>query len=142
MVSRLDKQTTASVNQTKVTSSDFLTNFNRHPETDQLVRLTNSEAVKKSLRNLILTQKTERFFQPDIGSNIYRILFEDMSPQTAILLEQYIIETISNYEPRAGNVQVFVQSDEFNNAYNVSIMFTVINNSNPIVLNLSLNRVR
>ena len=142
MASRLDKQTTASVNQSKVTSSDFLVNFNRHPETDQLVRLTNSEAVKRALRNLILTQKTERFFQPDIGSDINRILFEDMSPQTAIVLEQYIIEVISNYEPRAGNVQVFIQPDDFNHAYNVSIVFTIINNSNPIVLNLSLNRVR
>ena len=142
MASRLDKQTTASVNQSKVTSSDFLVNFNRHPETDQLARLTNSEAVKRSLRSLILTQKTERFFQPNIGSDINRILFEDMSPQTAIVLEQYIIETISNYEPRAANVQVYIQPDEFNNAYNVSIVFTIINNSNPIVLNLSLNRVR
>lgn len=142
MASRLDKITVAATTQSKITWSDFLTNFNRHPETDQLARLTNSETIKRSLRNLILTEKNERLFQPDVGSNINRILFEDMSPQTAIVLEQYIMETITNYEPRAGNVRVFVEPDEFNNAYNVSIVFSIINNSDPVVLNLSLDRVR
>ena len=142
MAARLDKITTSTNTSSKVTSSDFLTNFNRHPETDQLVRLTNSEAIKRSIRSLILTERGERFFQPNVGSNISRILFEPMTPQTGILLEQYIVETISTYEPRAKDLQIYVQPDEFNNAYNVSIVFTIINNSNNIVLNLSLNRVR
>jgi uncharacterized protein len=142
MAARLDKITTNPNSRSKVTSSDFLTNFNRHPETDQLVRLTNSEAIKRSIRNLIMTERGERLFQPDIGSNISRILFEPMVPQTAIVLEQYILEVINNFEPRAGNVQVFIQANDFNNSYEVSIAFTVINNSDPVVLNLSLSRVR
>lgn len=142
MAEKLDTITTSERGASRVTSSDFMTNFNRHPETDQLVRLTNSEAVKRSVRNLILTKRGERMFQPSVGSDIDRILFEPMTEQTTIVLEQFIREVIKKYEPRVIDLQVYVQADDFNNSYAVSIVFNIINNSNPIAINLNLSRVR
>jgi phage baseplate assembly protein W len=142
MAARLDKITTSQRSASKVTSSDFMTNLNKHPETDQLITLTNSEAVKRSVRNLILTQRGERFFQPNIGSNIQSILFEPMSDYTSDVLKELIIEAIKNHEPRAINPDVIIRADEANNAYIVSILFYIINNATPIAVNVNLARVR
>jgi phage baseplate assembly protein W len=142
MVARLDKITTSQRSASKVTSRDFMTNFNKHPETDQLIALTNSEAVKRSVRNLILTQRGERFFQPNIGSNIQNILFEPISDYTSDVLKELIIETIKNHEPRAISTDVIIRADEAKNSYNVSIFFYIINNADPVAVNVNLARVR
>lgn len=142
MAARIDKITTSDRSATKVTSRDFMTNFNKHPETDQLIALTNSEAIKRSVRNLILTQRGERLFQPEVGSNIQSVLFEPMSEYTSDVLKELIIETIRNHEPRAINPDVLVRADEANNAYNVAILFYIINNADPIAINVNLARVR
>jgi len=71
----------SSIFQNKIIYSDILSNFNIHPIKKDLVRLTNEEAVKKSIINLIFTNKGERPFQPFIGSSIRQYLFELMSPQ-------------------------------------------------------------
>lgn len=142
MAARIDKITTSQRGASKVTSRDFMTNLNKHPETDQLIALTNSEAIKRSVRNLILTQKGERFFQPDIGSDIQNLLFEPISEYTSEVLKELILETIKNHEPRAIGPEVLIRPDEFNNAYNVTILFYVINNADPISVNVNLARVR
>ena len=142
MAARLDKITSSDRSASKATSRDFMTNLNKHPETDQLIALTNSEAVKRSVRNLILTQKGERFFQPNIGSDIQRMLFEPISEYTSEVLKSLIMETIKNHEPRALDPDVYIEPDEFNNAYNVTILFYIINNADPIAINVNLARVR
>lgn len=142
MAARIDKITTSDRSATKVTNRDFMTNFNKHPETDQLIALTNSEAIKRSVRNLILTSRGERMFQPNIGSNIQSVLFEPMSDYTSDVLRELIIETIRNHEPRAIDPDVLIRADEANNAYNVAILFYIINNADPIAVNVNLARVR
>lgn len=142
MASRLDKITTNVSSSPKVVNSDFMTNFNKHPESDQLVRLVNSEAVKRSIRSLILTQKRERMFQPSVGCDIQRLLFEPMTPQTATVLKETILETIRTYEKRALEPDVVVVADDFNNSYTVFIVFQVFNNTDPINISINLNRVR
>lgn len=122
--------------------SDFLTDLNPHPEMKDVVRFTNENAVKRSIRNLILTNRYERPFQPRIGSDINKILFEPMNTVTASILKQYIQETIENYEPRCKLIDVLVAGYEERNVYVVSIIFATINKEEPTTLQLSLYRVR
>ena len=122
--------------------SDFFTDLNPHPDSKDLVRYANENAVKKSIKNLMLTNKLERLFQPNLGSNISKFLFEPMIGATAIALKQSIVETIINHEPRCKLLDVRVDPDEVNNAYNVTIVFMIINKQDPISLDISLYRVR
>lgn len=122
--------------------SDFLTDLNPHPEMKDVVRFTNENAVKRSIRNLILTNRYERPFQPRIGSDINKILFEPMNSVTASVLKQYIKETIDNYEPRCKLIDVMVMGYEERNVYVVTIIFATINKEEPTTLQLSLYRVR
>lgn len=122
--------------------SDFFDDLTVHPNTQDIVRYTNEDAVKRSIRNLILTNKYERFFNPGIGSNIRKILFEQISDETTALLQTYCEETINNYEKRAKLINIQVTSNETTQSYNITIYFYVINNPNPVGLAISLYRVR
>lgn len=122
--------------------SDFLNDLNPHPVTGDVVRLTNENAVNRSIRNLINTNKGERLYQPDIGSDIFKMLFEPMSGGVAELLSTTIQRTIDDYEPRAKVLSVYVSPDYENNAYGVTINYMIINRQTPITLNVTLTRVR
>lgn len=125
--------------------SDFLNSFAKTPVGDQLGRTINAQSVSQSLKNLILTNLGERLFQPMIGSNITSTLFDpfqaSVTPTSA--LEFYISNTIKNNEPRAYLVGVEVNESEMDkNALSVTIVYTLINSSDPITLNFVLKRVR
>ena len=122
--------------------SDFHVDLNPHPEAGDVVRYVNENAVKRSLRNLILTNRYERLFQPDIGSNINKLLFEPMGFSTANSLKNFIIETITNHEPRCKLIDVVIIPNEDNHAYQVNIVFSIINKQDPINLAITLYRVR
>jgi len=142
-VTRINKITRTDVaSDKKPYYSDFYTNFNVHPQNKRLAKYTNEEAVKRSVRNLILTEKYDRPFQPEIGSRINSLLFENMSDTISDQLKKTIAETIETYEPRARIVDIVVQANEPRHAYDVYIYFEVINSVNPITLNLTLYRVR
>ena len=99
MVSRLDRITETS--KQDIRYSDFLTDLTPHPNTKDLVNNTNIEAVKRSIRNLIQTNRFERLMRPNLGSNVRKILFEPVTQASADMLKQYVTETIGNFEPRA-----------------------------------------
>jgi len=122
--------------------SDFFTDLDVHPVKKDLVRHTNEEAVKRSIKNLLLTNRGERFFNSEVGSDIRALLFEPMSPATEQILEDFIRVTIDNHEPRAIVEQVQIQSDPDNQTVYATISFTVINKQEPVVLELILNRIR
>lgn len=122
--------------------SDLTTNFNIHPVKGDLVLLKDSDAVKRSIRNLILTDPYERFFNPTVGSGINASLFENMGRDTETILRIKITETIENFEPRANLLNVTVKALPDENAYSVTIVFSVINNIQPIQLDFILRRVR
>lgn len=140
-IKRLDK-ITKNKTAKDVSFSDLFTNFNKHPETGFLVRNTDNNAVKAALRNLIMTNKGERLFQPDIGSNIRKVLFENMSKTAEDMLKTYIEDAILDHEPRVRPVEILVVGDDVTNSYKVSIVFEIINNTTTQVLNLTLYRVR
>jgi phage baseplate assembly protein W len=122
--------------------SDFLNDLTPHPITGDIVRFVNEQSVSRSLRNLILTNRGERLYQPEIGSDIYRMLFEPMSDGLADLLTSAIQRTIAEYEPRAQILNVVVTPDYDNNLYTVIVEYMLINRSTPVVLNVTLTRVR
>ena len=122
--------------------SDIFTNFDVHPDLGDIVRKKNEEAVKSAIQNLIFTNKYERPFNQNFGSNIKKFLFEPMTPQTQTGLQEEIQNVIQNYEPRANVINVIATPYIDENAYVVTITFSVINNNNPITLNTILYRVR
>ena len=107
--------------------SDFLVNFDKNPLTGFLARTTNADAIKQSLRNLILTERTERPYQPHIGSKIWSLLFEPIDVVTEELLKQTIKETISNCEPRVNVIQISVNGNANYNSYFVEVVFEILN---------------
>ena len=122
--------------------SDIFTNMNIHPSKLDLVLHYNEDSVSRSIRNILLTSRGERLFDPGFGSDIKSILFENFSPQTETMLREYIKIAIQNYEPRANLMDVAVSALIDQNAYAVTIIFSVINRSEPVTLQFLLNRIR
>lgn len=122
--------------------SDFLTNFNFHPDSSQLMAIKDEAAVTRSIRNLLSTNKYERLFQPTIGSNLSHFLFEDVSAHTEASIKTQITQTIENFEPRAKLIDVIVTAYPDQNGYVVTILYYLTTISNPITINIPLIRVR
>ena len=140
---RVDKITGTNRTSTKeVFFSDFYTNFNKHPESNFLVKATNEESIKKALRNLLLTDKGERLYQPNLGGNINSLLFEDISEFTANQIKSHIADSIKYFEPRVNVLDIAVIPNESKNSYEVAILFEVINSVQPTSIALTLYRVR
>ena len=115
----------------------------RHPVTGDIAKLSNVEAVKRSVRNLVNTNKGERPFHPEIGSDIRRTLFEPISPAVAKVLERHVQDVIQNFEPRAELISVKASDDVDNNTYNVTITFYLINSPSGVQsMNILLERLR
>ena len=122
--------------------SDLDLNFTIHPVKKDINRYTNEAAVVNSIKNLILTNHYERPFQPDIGSNVRRLLFENLDNITATTIKDEIERTIVNYEPRATVKTINVTADYDNNGFKVYLEFFIVNQTAPIVINFLLERIR
>lgn len=122
--------------------SDFLTDFKPHPITRELSRVKNEQAIKQSLRNLIMTNYGERLFQSSIGSGIRRALFDFNDFVTAEDLRIHIEQTITNNEKRVQLLDLYIEPREEQNRMLVSITFAIINNKQIQQLDLILRRVR
>jgi phage baseplate assembly protein W len=139
-ITRADRITTTTV-QDQI-YSDFLTDMVPHPVSKDVLRFVNEHAVIRSIKNLVMTDQGERLYQPDLGSNIKRMMFEPMIESTAEIISQYIQETIDVYEPRAKVLDISVVPDYNNNLYAVTLSFMIINKEDPVTLNITLDRVR
>jgi phage baseplate assembly protein W len=122
--------------------SDLDLNFIAHPTTGDVVKKTGVDAVKRSLRNLILTNYYDKPFRPGIGSNAQKLLFENANPLTANFLKDAIEEVVRNYEPRVNLTGLQVQFDPDNNGYNVNLAFIVLNRLQPVTTTIFLERIR
>jgi phage baseplate assembly protein W len=121
---------------------DLDLNFTIHPVRKDINRVIGPMAVVNSIKNLILTNYYERPFQPDVGSNVRRLLFENLDNITATTLKNEIERTIANYEPRATVKAINVKADFDNNGFKVYLEFFIVNQTNPIVINFLLERIR
>lgn len=122
--------------------SDFLTTFEVDSIKQDLIRNVNEEAVKNSIRNLLMTNRGDRLFNNTLGSDIRSVLFESHTPATEQILSDLIKNTITNYEPRARVLEVRVQSDDEEHLIVATVVFSIINKEEPVVLELILNRIR
>jgi len=125
--------------------SDIDTQFTQNPVSDDVISLKNYESIKRSVRNIISTNKGERPLNPDFGSNVRSLLFEPDSDLIRIALEQEIIIQLRNFEPRIEIVSVVVTNTSAeidNNELNVEIQFTPINSQETVTLNVILERAR
>tara|TARA_R100001460_G_scaffold10394_4_gene24627 strand:- start:655 stop:1083 length:429 start_codon:yes stop_codon:yes gene_type:complete len=121
---------------------DLDLDFGRNTVTNDVNKLTDVEAVKRSVRNLINTNHFERPFHPEIGGNVRALLFENMTPLTALNLQRKVEEVLTNFEPRAKITQVIADPDIDRNAYKLSIKFYVIGITNPVTVETFLERLR
>jgi phage baseplate assembly protein W len=122
--------------------SDLDLNFTIHPVKKDINRNIGEMAVINSVKNLILTNHYERPFQPDIGSNVRRLLFENLDNITATSIESEIRQTILNYEPRVNISKLNVVADYDNNGFKVLMQFFIANRTTPITINFFLERIR
>ena len=117
-------------------------NFGKHPMSGDIRKKTGDDAIKQAIRNLILTQPYERPFHPEISSSVRQMLFENISPLTAISIARSIREVLLNFEPRIKLHKVTVRADSDNNGYEASIMFWLLNVEEPVIINEFLHRLR
>ena len=122
--------------------SDLDLFFQAHPYTRDVNRKYDFEAIKASVRNLILTKNYERPFHPEIGSQVTNMFFEDYSPSVRLMVERTIVETIERFEPRVRLISVQLIEDPDNNSISVEIVFTPSNIDVPITITQYLGRLR
>ena len=122
--------------------TDLDLDFLMHPISKDVSSKTGEDAIKRSVRNLIMTNFYDRPFQSYIGSNVRGLLFENATPMTAVFLQDAIKEVINNFEPRVQLYDVRVQFDIDNNGFKVDLEYIILNRQLPIVTSLFLERVR
>lgn len=121
---------------------DLDLNFVANPVTGDVSRLTDDDAVIRSVRNLIFTNFYERPFHPEVGSGVRALLFENITPVTMINLKNAIEEVIKNFEPRVRLDLVVTRATIDSNKVEALIRFYILNNVQPTEISVFLERVR
>tara|TARA_X000001036_G_scaffold255501_1_gene237795 strand:+ start:14 stop:439 length:426 start_codon:yes stop_codon:yes gene_type:complete len=121
---------------------DLNLGFQKNTATKDIQKITDVEAVKRSVRNLINTNHYEKPFHPEIGSNLRAMLFENITPQMNHIISKQIDNLIRNFEPRCRLVQVNTQPDLDRNRYACQISFYVVNHPEPVAVETFLERLR
>ena len=122
--------------------SDIDFTFTKKPVTADIALSYDVQAVTRSIRNLLNTQNYDRLFNPDLGSQITGLLFENISPIVAVTMEGLIKNLIKAYEPRANVQSVTVNAMPDTNAYKVTITFYIENATQPTTTTILLERNR
>jgi len=121
---------------------DLDLNFMLNPISNDVSMLNNENAVKRSIRNLILSHKYEKHFHPEISSKISGLLFEPPHQITVLSIQKEIERLIMNYEPRAKLLSVKVRFQEDINTIQTSITFKILSNPQPLTFSMGLERLR
>ena len=106
--------------------------FDPHPVTKDLPVIANERAIVRSVRNLVETITTERFFDSLIGTNIRESLFENMTASSVMIIEDMVRNTVRNYEPRVGDIGVEVDAVPDSNTLNVKVLFEIVGLEAPL----------
>jgi phage baseplate assembly protein W len=122
--------------------SDLDLNFTKHPVSGDITRRYDDNAIKQSIKNLLLTRNFERPFHSEIGSPIRAMLFEMPGPMFTNMLQRAIIDVINNFEPRVEILAVRVDDSVDTNSVYITLEFKIVNTERPITLDLALERTR
>lgn len=124
------------------TFSDLDLNFIANPGTGDIYKKYDENAIKQSIKNLVMMNHYEKPFHPEIGSPVYSLLFEPFTPMLQVTMERAIAYTINNFEPRVKLRGVQVSLNEDNNTVFVQIEFTIVNTTAPLMVDFTLQRTR
>jgi uncharacterized protein len=122
--------------------SDFHKDLTINPISKDLAVKKDEEAVKESLKNLLLTDQGERLFQPNLGSDIRATLFENNTPMVIKLLEEKVRSVINNFEPRVNIIEIIIKSEYDEDRIQITIYFNVRNVNAPLSVTVFLERTR
>ena len=111
---------------------DISLSFNMHPVTKDITAIKNSDAIRRSIRNIVQTVPSERFFNPDFGSEVKSSLFDFVDIGTASVLESQIRIAIENFEPRVTNYTVEVNPRPDLNSFEVTVFFQIVGLDTPL----------
>ena len=111
---------------------DISLSFTPHPVTKDLPILANERAIIRSVRNLVETIPTERFFNSNLGSSIRDMLFDNFAGSSVMIIEDMVRTTVRNYEPRVGDIGVEVNASEDTNTVRVKVLFDIIGLEAPV----------
>ena len=121
---------------------DLDLDFGRNVVTNDVNKLTDAEAIKRSVRNLINTNHYDRPFNPILGSNVRDLLFEPYTELTAVSLSYKIREIIDLYEPRVEITGLAINPQEDTNSYYMKLEFIIVGTQEPVVVETFLERLR
>lgn len=121
---------------------DLDLSFQKHPQRGDVLKKTDIASIRQSLKNLLFTMPKERPFQPYLGTELYRLLFEPLDPITVAALEQTIERTIQNYEPRVELQMIQIAPSIDDNAVDIGIFFKVKGTGTPGSFTTTLTRYR
>ena len=105
---------------------DISASFQINPLNNDLITVRDTNAIARSVRNLILTKKGERPFEPNLGSGVYDLLFENIDKQTATVIRDEIILVLENYEPRISIIEVLVKPNYDDSTMDVTIQYEIV----------------
>ena len=122
---------------------DISMSFQSNPLNNDLIAIKNANAIARSVRNIVLTTPGEKFFDPDFGSNVSNLLFENVDDITASQIQEEIEFSINNYEPRVRLLSIKVNPDFDSNSFDTIITYEVVGaNVPPQALEFALQSTR
>ena len=122
---------------------DLSITFKKHPVTDDLITVKNNAAISQAIKNLLLTNRGERPFQPQIGSGVHDLLFEPLDYGTASMIKSEITATLSQFEPRIDISNIVCYINDVDNGFDIELQYTIKGRDDrPVAVEFFLERTR
>ena len=141
-VSQIDATVTNNSKRSNRIYKDLNMSFTKNPATKDVARLFDVQAIKRAVKNIILTNKYERPFNPDFGCNLRGFLFENITEPLLVIIKDRVAMAIEKYEPRVSVEDVVVKNSSDPNGINIQVSFLINGVEDPITVSTFLQRVR
>ena len=142
MATQIDATVTNNSKRSNRIYKDLNMSFTKNPATKDVARLFDVQAIKRAVKNIILTNKYERPFNPDFGCNLRGFLFENITEPLLVIIKDRVAMAIEKYEPRVSVEDVVVKNDIDKNGINIQVSFLINGVEAPITVSTFLQRVR
>ena len=141
-VSQIDATVTNNSKRSNRIYKDLNMSFTKNPATKDVARLFDVQAIKRAVKNIILTNKYERPFNPDFGCNLRGFLFENITEPLLVIIKDRVAMAIEKYEPRVSVEDVVVKNSTDPNGIRISVSFLINGVEAPVTVSTFLQRVR
>ena len=142
MATQIDATVTNNSKRSNRIYKDLNMSFTKNPATKDVARLFDIQAIKRSVKNIILTNKYERPFNPDFGCNLRGFLFENLTEPMIVIIKDRVAMAIEKYEPRVSVEDVIVKNSSDPNGIKISVSFLINGVEAPVTVSTFLQRVR